>query len=392
MDLEQIVKRLEWLDDERRKDRTTIATLEKRLEAYENTLPSLQEQIKEVDGEVSRVSAMLDRFDQIESSVANLRVEITRKIESVDKQRQERDRELEKIRRDDLEALNRAVAEVRKGLDSIQEMKTKLNARVEEEFRLNRLIEGLEQKIDENIRSDEEYRRAQKILQEGRRQDTKRLTDLQAEVSAFRKRLDEQRGKVELFTDSVRKLELRLGEIQGAEAERRQVQTAFIEKQNMVNLERERAWKEWQAQFEVIAGQAVNLESQMQTLDTTHRAVKRAQESFDEIKLRFERRLNEITEMQRLVEERFRQEWVSFKADDQKRWTNYTLTQEEQQRDVTRKIEKQSERIVQLDDLYRDIEDVIKQITEENQKRLQSLVELTHRWMDDFDQSFGQQR
>jgi len=392
MDLEQIVKRLEWLDDERRKDRTTIATLEKRLEAYENTLPSLREQIKEIDGEVARVSAMLDRFDQIESSVANLRVEITRKIESVDKQRQERDRELEKIRRDDLEALNRAVAEARKGFDPIPEMKTKLNARVEEEFRLNRLIEGLEQKIDENIRSDEEYRRAQKILQEGRRQDTKRLTDLQAEVSAFRKRLDEQRGKVELFTDSVRKLELRLGEIQGAEAERRQVQTAFIEKQNMANLERERAWKEWQAQFEVIAGQAVNLESQMQTLDTTHRAVKRAQESFEEIKLRFERRLNEITEMQRLVEERFRQEWVSFKADDQKRWTNYTLTQEEQQRDVTRKIEKQNERIVQLDDLYRDIEDVIKQITEENQKRLQSLVELTHRWMDDFDQSFGQQR
>ena len=43
------------------------------------------------------------------------------------------------------------------------------------------------------------------------------------------------------------------------------------------------------------------------------------------MKQRFDRRLNEITEMQRLVEERFRQEWVSFKADDQKRWTNYTL-------------------------------------------------------------------
>ena len=32
-----------------------------------------------------------------------------------------------------------------------------------------------------------------------------------------------------------------------------------------------------------------------------------------------------------LTEERFRQEWVNFKADDQKRWTNYTLAQEEQQ-------------------------------------------------------------
>ena len=392
MDLEQIVKRLEWLDDERRKDRTTIATLEKRIEVYETSVPIIREQVKQLDGEVTRVGAMLDRFDQVDSALSNLRVEITRKIEGVEKQRQERDRELDKIRRDDLEAFNRAVAEVRKTTEVLPELKTKLNARVEEEYRLNRLIEDVEQKIDDNIRADEEFRRGQKILQEGRRQDTKRLTDLQAEVSAFRKRLEEQRGKVELYTENVRKLELRLGEIQGAEAERRQIQTAFIEKQNMVNLERERAWKEWQNQFEVISGQAVDLESQMQTLDTTHRAVKRAQESFEEVKQRFDRRLNEITEMQRLVEERFRQEWVSFKADDQKRWTNYTLTQEEQQREVTRKIEKQNDRVVQLDDLTRDIEDLIKQITDENQKRLQSLLELTHRWMEDFDNSFGQQR
>ncbi len=391
MDLEQIIKRLEWLDDQRRMDRTTIVTLEKRLEAYENSLPAIHEHIREIEGEVSRISAMLDRFDQIESSVANLRVEMTRKIEGVDKQRLEHDREVEKIRRDDLEGINRSIADVRKATELILDLKTRLNARVEEEFRLGKLIESLEQKINEYVHDDEEYRRGLKILQEGRRQDTKRLTDLQAEVSAFRKRLDEQRGKVELFTDSVRKLELRLGEIQAAEAERRQAQTAFIEKQTMANLERERVWKEWQTQFEVITNQAMSLESQMQTLDTTHREVKRAQASFEEVKQRFDRRLNEITEMQRLVEERFRQEWVSFKADDQKRWTNYTLTQDEQQRDVTRKIQKQDERIVTLDDLYRDIEDRIKLITEENQKRLQNLLELTHHWMDDFEQSFGQQ-
>jgi hypothetical protein len=60
-----------------------------------------------------------------------------------------------------------------------------------------------------------------------------------------------------------------------------------------------------------------------------------AQEAFEEITQRFDRRINEITEMQRLTEDRFRQEWVSFKADDQKRWTNYSLVQEEQQREQT---------------------------------------------------------
>ena len=142
MDLEQIVKRLEWLDDERRKDRTTIATLEKRIEVYETSVPIIREQVKQLDGEVTRVGAMLDRFDQVDSALSNLRVEITRKIEGVEKQRQERDRELDKIRRDDLEAFNRAVAEVRKTTEVLPELKTKLNARVEEEYRLNRLIEG----------------------------------------------------------------------------------------------------------------------------------------------------------------------------------------------------------------------------------------------------------
>jgi hypothetical protein len=53
----------------------------------------------------------------------------------------------------------------------------------------------------------------------------------------------------------------------------------------------------------------------------------------DDINIRFDRRINELTEMHRLTEERFRQEWISFKTDDQKRWTNYLLTQEEQQQE-----------------------------------------------------------
>ena len=56
-------------------------------------------------------------------------------------------------------------------------------------------------------------------------------------------------------------------------------------------------------------------------LEETQRAVKRSQDSFDDINRRLERRINEITEIQRLAEDRFRQEWVTFRADDQKRWT-----------------------------------------------------------------------
>ena len=229
-------------------------------------------------------------------------------------------------------------------------------------------------------------------MEDNHRQDSKRLSDLQAEISAIRKRTDEQRGKVDLFTETTRKMELRINELHASETERKQSQTAFIEKQNIYMVDRERIWKEWNQQFEDIIQKAVSLDSQIQTLESTNRAVKRSQEAFDDIIQRFERRVNEITEMQRLVEERFRQEWVNFKADDQKRWTNYTLASEEKQREVSRQIDKQNDRLILVEDSSQEIRDIVHQINEEIQNRLQGLLALSHQWMDDYDRLFGKTR
>jgi len=392
MDLEQIIKRLDWLDDERRKDKLTIATLEEKVNNLAGNIPSLLQQIKEQSLELSRLAGSMPRFDQLETMIGQVRVETNRSVEAAERQRIERDRDVEKQRRADVESLNIAIGDVRKGLDPIPELKRSLQARVEEDFRLGRLIEELELKLTESIRGDEEYRRAQKLLEDAQRQDTKRLTDLQGEVAALRKRMEEQRGKSDLNAESLRKIEMRLSEFQAAEGERRQAQTAFIEKQNLLQVERDRVWKEWKVRFEVIEKSAQNLDAQLQALDATHRSIKRAQEGFEEISQRFERRINEITEMQRLSEDRFRQEWVSFKADDQKRWTNYTLSQEETQREVNRQFEKINERLVTLEDSAQDIRDLQRQIVEETQKRLQSLLSTAHDWMEQYDKTFGQSR
>jgi chromosome segregation ATPase len=392
MDLEQIIKRLDWLDEERRKDKILIATLEERLNRAEAQVPPVAQQVKEVDSELTRLSSSLARFDPIDAAIAQIRVDYNRAIEAIEKQRADHEREVEKVRRADMESLTKSIADVRKGFEPIPEMKVKIQARIEEEYRLGRLIEELDHKLTESNRGDEEYKRALKLLDEGRRQDSKRLTDIQSEVSAFRKRLDEQRGKVDLAADIVRKLELRLSEIQASESERRQNQANFIEKQNMLTVERERVWKEWQPRFEDITRQALNLDGQMQSLETTHRAVKRSQEAFDEITQRFERRVNEITEMQRLTEERFRQEWVTFKADDQKRWTNYTLTQEEQQRENTRQFEKQIERLVGLEDSTQEVRDLLQEIIHDTQTRLQAMRAAFNDTVEEFERSFGHTR
>jgi YesN/AraC family two-component response regulator len=57
--------------------------------------------------------------------------------------------------------------------------------------------------------------------------------------------------------------------------------------------------------------------------------MKKVVDDFERIAERLGRRINEVAEMQRLSEERFRQEWNDWNADDQKRWKQFTLTNDE---------------------------------------------------------------
>lgn len=390
MDNEQLKKQLDWLDEERRKDKLLIASLQDRIADLEERVSPVDKRLNGIDEDLTRVTMALNRFEQIENSIGQLRVDINRQIQEAERQHAEKERDHEKIRLADLESINRNIGELRKGQEILLELKNALQARLEGENRLNTEIEELTKRISQVRQSTEEFRHQISLFEDGQRQDAKRMADLQGEVNAFRKRIEEQRSKTDLVNEQVRKLEMRISELRAEETERRQSQVAFMEKLNMANVERERVWQEWQARFEQVESQSQNLDSQLQSLDATHRAVKRSQEAFDEITARFERRINEITEMQRLVEERFRQEWVSFKADDQKRWTNYTLAQEEQQRELTREVTKLEERLVLVEDQLEEIQDILHQMGEETQKRLTTLLGQVREWAEKNEQVISQ--
>jgi len=386
MDLEQLNKKIEWLDEERRKDKTTIAMLTDRLAAVELGINGASQEVKAIQSETSRISAFTGKFDQLQSSISSLKIELSRSIEQVDKARVDQSRDVEKTRLAELDGVNKSMGEIKKNLDVISDIKKTLQIRQEEEFRLSRLISETDTKITELTRGDEEYKRTLRLLEEGRRQDSKRLADLLGEVTAIRKRQDEQRGKVDITTDSTRKLEQRVTELLAAESERRQVINTFIEKQSIQQVERDRTWKEWQDRFTGFEKQTSLIDTQLQNLESMQRTVKRSQDSFEEITQKFDRRINEITEMSRINEDRFRQEWVGFKNDDQKRWTNYSLSQDEQISELHRLLEKYQDRIEKLEDLSADLNDLLIQINEETQKRLQSLVNMAHSWAEDFGQ------
>ena len=392
MEFDQVLKQLEWLNDERRKDKDIISKQVERITAMEGGISAANQQLKDLNSEIVRLTAVVGRMDDFDSALLQQRLEINQQVEEQDKQTKKREEEMEKIRRVEMRSVDTTIAETRKELEAFSGFNRSLQSRVDEDARLAQLIDELRVKVQDLQRSEEEYTRTYRLIEDGRRQDSKRLVDLQGEVAALRKRNDEQRGQLDVVSSNLRKAEGRLTEALSQDAERQEAQDAFIEKQAMQQVEFDRTWKEWQVQIEKIDRQSSDVEQQFQSLDSTHNDVKRVKGSIEELQSRIERRINEITEVQRLADERFRQEWVTFKADDQKRWTNYTLTQEEQRNELSRNLEQMGDQLVDIKLSYQEFQDLIQQMNEETEKRLQSLLSLTHEWVAAYERSVGSNR
>lgn len=390
MEFEQLVKRLEWLDEEHRKTRNIIITLEERLAAMEGNIDTVAKQVKPLPKQIAEIAGTTSRFDQFDAIFAKQREDMNKAIEDIEKRHTKRELEVTKRHHEDLEPFHRAIDELRRSIEvEFPPIKRDIKARILEESRLNEAIKELKPPIDDAVRIAQEAIRTQHVFEEARRQEAKRVADLQGELSALRKRIDEARSRADLSVDSFKNMDTRIRELQVSEAERKAAQIAFMEQQSLAQIDRERSYKEWKEKYDAIKSQTEVFDAQIVALEEALRTAKRAKETYNELNVKLERRINEVTEMQRLAEDRLRQEWVTFKADDQKRWTGHTLSQDEGTKDVKRMVQKLEERISPFNEMIQTIQDQMDQTASATEQQLQELMNVAHEWLSAYERIMG---
>ena len=372
--LEQLEKRVEWLDNERRNDKTALASLQNRLTGLETENIALRKQLKEMEMEISGLQNQFSSLDKYDNRIERLNIDLTKQVRDVNERAEMNLNEAVKRVKLDIEANRRSLSEVVQLAEQLESVRNEQKSAKLEDSRLARLIEELKQKVLEVSRFDEEYRRSQHLLEENYRQENKRLTDMQGELAALRKRVEETRSRFDVFSDSFRSLDTRITELLTYEKDRRDAQAIFIEKVNNSLVDKEKSFRIWENRFEEIDRINLALSSQFEALETAKKAVDKSITGAEEVIERFERRINEITEIQRLNDERFRQEWNSFKGDDLKRWTNYLLGQEEQMRVLSQRLGSAQEELEALKDSSQKSRDDFDKLTRETYRYVQAIL------------------
>ena len=373
MELEQINKQVEWLDDEHRKDKIQLSQITEQLVEIESKVQSLSEQLKKVSKVKKELSLLPERINLVDDKLGQTRDDLIKKIEEQATETLDIRTNLEKKFNLEISGINKSLKQIQKDSD-LKELYDRMAARIEEEKRINKSISLLDGITAKEKNRQNEFELSVQILEDNFKQENKKTAELQNDISILKRKLDDIRNKVEIIPENIRRIETRINELNTSENERKYSQKAFLEQQALQQVDRDQAQRDLQDRIEKLGKQSQQYENQLHLWDTLQRDVQKAKEVYENLTQKFERRINEITEMQRLSEDRFRQEWATFKADYQKRWTSYSLSQDELFKDISQDVNKISEKISPLEDLIQTEQDILQQTINANEEYFQGIL------------------
>ena len=305
MDVAQTVQTVKWLDDERRKDKVLIASLEERIQSQDRKIQSLDVQIQSLQKMLVEVETAQAQMNEFEQMISNYKAELLLQMDQRDQTRRKELTESERLRRIEYEALTDHLHRLDRKLQALPRYDEQLNALNAEGQRLAEALQITAVQLTDLGKRQEESVKGIPYLEEQRRVDHRRIVELERDTPQIVRRIDTLAARLPLIEQRVQKIEPRIDEamvatrkyekpieeLRASDFQREQKMKQYLDQSELVNKE-----------FERVRGQTIGFIEQQQE-------VKRYLKRLDSFQARHEKRQNEIGEMQRVAEERLRRQW-----------------------------------------------------------------------------------
>ena len=329
MDINQIASMIEWLDEERRRDKALIATLEERLARQSTSVDTMQRRVNTVESDQALIKMEALPAKKEHDIIDQVRQDMEKMLENAEARRLTAEREAERRLELQRENIQRAVAELSEKADRLERQLANISDIQTEGDRLTNAMRLINQEVDDLTKKLEGPDRRLSFLEEQRRTDSRRLAEIESEMPEFKKSVDSLQPKMALLEDLSVRNERRIQDFNNADRERRDQIQQFIDQQQLVVQQRDQQLAELTKRFGVHDEELQKNIERFEVWAQAYREMKRIVDDFNRIGDRLERRIGESSEMQRLSEERFREEWNDWRDEDQKRWKQLTLSSDE---------------------------------------------------------------
>ncbi|XWX04905.1 hypothetical protein VZO05_04980 [Aggregatilineales bacterium SYSU G02658] len=362
MDVHSLARIIEFLDDERRKDKQTINTLEERLALQSDMIETLQRRLSGLESDQSVLRTQSLPVQRETDILEQVRAEMRTLLEQSESRRLAAEREAERLRTLDREGIMRSISQLSDQIEKLQKQAAGLPDVKQENDRLSDQIIAIQQRIEDIIKRFDEPERRISLVEEQRRQEVRRLSQLESDYQELKKQQDTMRAKLPLVEDLAIRIERRVQEIQNSEGQRRTEQQNFYDQQMLLLRQRDTEINNLIKRFSDQDSEFTKNMERLEQWSQTHREMRRIIEDFERIGDRLERRFAEVSELQRLSEERFRTEWNAFKEDEGKKWKQMTLSSDEIWRNHDREFELYTRKLSEVEQAIAPLEEQLKRL------------------------------
>jgi len=381
MNLEDLIIKIEKFDDQIKSINRSLSIFNNKINEVDGKTSGFLDLMRGEKKEIARLNSIVTGLGQFDAVITQVRVDFNRKLDDLQKQRKQEEQLRENLVDEDFKSIKLLIEKTKTELTN--EFDKKRISFLDENARLINRLKEIEIEANEILTSTKDYKGGLNSFNQDLRRTIKQVENLQAEVGATRGKQDEIRSKLEVISNSLRTNESRLNEMIATESERRQVQLDFIEKQSLFQKERDRVWAKWEQQFEEFSKQIFGL---LPELKNQQLGLQQSKNNFEDITQQFERRIKELTEMYRLMDEKFRKEWATYKADSDKRWSNISMVIDDKQGGYSGQFQSLKDRMVLVEDNSHEMQEVLLLMSTEIQKGMQNIMKMVNGWMDAFGQ------
>jgi hypothetical protein len=316
MDLTQATQMLQWLEEERRKDKALIATLEEQARGHEGQLSQLMAQVQDLQAKMAGVQSLISQAADFEQTVANYKTEMVLLLDQREDAWKKEQAEADRLRKIEQGAIADELGRLDKGMQTLNRLEEDVKARQAEDQRLNTVLQQMEA----------DRVQAVTYLEEQRRSDNRRIAELEQETTELRKRAEAQAAKLLLIEETVGKHKAHFDRSLGQLKEFQKV----IDEVRAAEFRREQTSKKHADQAEQVDQEMEEWRTQTQRFIEQFQQNKRALEKLEGFQARLEKRQNEVAEMQRLAEDRAKRQWEEWQKARDKELKKRQLILDEQ--------------------------------------------------------------
>lgn len=327
--ISELLNRVEWLEEERRKMAKRVSELDQRTELQERELNTREKRIKDLEKQIAASSAQLTRVQQVDAELANFKDDLVKMIDQYDQRRIQSEDELDRIRRVEHEATAREIADLRKQIGQILQLRTELDLRRAEETRLATMVGTLQGNFNSLNGRLDDLQNFHTYLEEKEKYNSKSIAEVQGTIHDQAKDIEKFMVRIDSTNASLLRLEAKVNKMEDEHQTVEEGTRNWVEQVQLGEYERNRKLEQWRREIDEQAKAYENFSKEWIKISDYYKQAQMAVQTLSQWQDQIDAMQREANEMLRVESRRMQKRWDDFLVNTEKRLKGHELESEQ---------------------------------------------------------------